>query len=153
MSRNQGRAEAPSMPPQPAEVPNQATPTPVQSTTRMEFPVPTEFVVLPSGGDLYPPEHPWHNKIEIEIKHMTAKEEDILSSQNYIASGVALDKFVQSVLIDPIDASSILLVDRTAILIAARTTGYGEEYDTAVGCPSCRFENQLSFNIRSAVKT
>ncbi len=151
MSRNQNRAAAPSMPPNPENSPSQVLPQ-SPSSSRMEFPVPTEFVVLPSGGDLYPEGHPWHNKLEVEIKHMTAKEEDILSSQNYISSGVVLDKFVQSVLMDPVDPSTVLLVDRTAILIAARTTGYGEEYNTTVTCPACRFENQTSFNIRAAME-
>ena len=48
-----------------------------------KFDFPTEIVDLPSGGKLYPEGHPL-SKGTVEIKYMTAREEDILSSQNLI---------------------------------------------------------------------
>ena len=64
-----------------------------------EFKFPTEEVELPSKGLLYPEGHPLKSG-KIEIKYMTAKEEDILSNQSYIQKGVVLDKLLESVIIN-----------------------------------------------------
>ena len=79
------------------------------------FVVPTEFVELPSEGRYYPPGHPLHNQPNIEIKQMTAKEEDILTSQSLLKQGVALDRVLQSVVVDNrINVGSLLVGDRNA---------------------------------------
>ncbi len=106
--------------------------------THISISVPTEFVDLPSRGLFYPPSHPLHNKQSIEIKHMTAKEEDILTSEALIKKGIVLDRLIQSLIMDKnIDASSLLVCDRNAIFIAARATAYGSDYEATVGCPVC----------------
>ena len=59
---------------------------------------PTEVIDLPSEGKLYPEGHPCLNG-KIEIKYMTAKEEDILTSQNLIKKGVVIDRLLNSLII------------------------------------------------------
>jgi hypothetical protein len=92
-----------------------------------ELKLPTEMVSLPSKGLLYPKESPLA-KGEIEMKYMTAKEEDILTNQNFIRQGVVIDKLLQSLIVTPINYDDLLIGDKNAILIAARILGYGAEY-------------------------
>ena len=93
-----------------------------------EFKLPTETVVLPSKGLLYPEDSPLA-KGEIEMKYMTAKEEDILSNQNYIVNGTVIDKLLQSLIVDKsINYEDLLIGDKNAIMIAARILSYGKDY-------------------------
>ena len=93
--------------------------------TKTQFP--TEEVTLPSGGLLYSKDSPL-SKGKIEMKYMTAREEDILTNQNYIENGTVIDKLLQSLIITPIDYNDLLVGDKNALLIAARILGYGSEY-------------------------
>lgn len=94
---------------------------------------PSEIVDLPSKGLLYPKESPLSSG-KIEMKYMTAKEEDILTNQNYIQKGVVIDKLLQALIIDKsIDYSSLLTTDKNALLIAARILGYGKDYEFEYG--------------------
>ena len=112
------------------------------------FVVPTEFVELPSGGIFYPEEHPLHGKDTIEIRHMTAKEEDILTSRTLLQKGIALDRLINNIVVDKRIVSDNLLVgDRNAIVLAARISGYGPEYMTKVTCPMCATEQRFSFDV------
>jgi len=54
---------------------------------------PSEIIDLPSEGKLYPEGHPLKEG-KVEVKYMTAKEEDILTSQNLIKKGVVIDRFI-----------------------------------------------------------
>lgn len=92
-----------------------------------EFKIPTEQITLPSKGLLYPKESPLA-KGEIEMKYMTAKEEDILTNANYIRQGTVIDKLLQALIVTPIDYNELLVGDKNAILIAARILGYGKDY-------------------------
>ena len=92
-----------------------------------ELKLPTEMVSLPSKGLLYPKESPLA-KGEIEMKYMTAKEEDILTNANYIKQGTVIDKLLQALIVTPINYDDLLIGDKNAILIAARVLGYGQEY-------------------------
>tara|TARA_R100001460_G_scaffold54986_2_gene94299 strand:+ start:556 stop:1419 length:864 start_codon:yes stop_codon:yes gene_type:complete len=110
--------------------------------------VPTEFVELPSEGKFYPPGHPVHGKINVEIRFMTAKEEDILTSKSLLKQGVALDRMLQNIIVDKtIRVNDLLIGDKNALLVAARRTGYGPEYDTTVACPNCGETVEYSFDI------
>ena len=132
MSRNRDRLG--SNTPQNSSPPQQA----LQENPGFAFVVPTEFVELPSGGRFYPENHPLHGQSTIEIKQMTAKEEDILTSRTLLKNGVAIDRVIQSLITDKrVNSDSLLVGDRNAILIAARVSGYGNEYNTTVGCPAC----------------
>ena len=92
-----------------------------------ELKLPTEVVSLPSKGLLYPKDSPL-SKGEIEMKYMTAKEEDILTNSNFIKQGTVIDKLLQSLIVTPINYDDVLIGDKNAILIAARILGYGAEY-------------------------
>ena len=93
--------------------------------TNTQFPA--EEVTLPSKGLIYPEGSPLKNGI-IEMKYMTAKEEDILTNQNLIANGTVIDKLLQSLIVTPIDYNELLIGDKNAILVAARILGYGADY-------------------------
>jgi len=93
----------------------------------MEFTLPTETIELPSKGLLYPEGHPLSSGT-IEMKYMTAKEEDILSNQNYIQNGTVLDKLLKSLIVTKCDYNDLVIGDKNAIMIAARILGYGAEY-------------------------
>ena len=97
-----------------------------------ELKIPTETVTLPSKGLLYPETSPLA-KGEIEMKYMTAKEEDILSNSNYIRQGTVIDKLLQALIITPIDYNELLIGDKNAILVAARILGYGKDYNITFG--------------------
>ena len=88
---------------------------------------PTEEVTLPSKGLLYPKDS-LLNKGVIEMKYMTAREEDILTNQNYIENGTVIDKLLQSLIITPCNYNELLIGDKNAILVAARILGYGSDY-------------------------
>jgi len=89
---------------------------------------PTEMVELPSRGLLYLKDSLLSSG-QIEMKYMTAREEDILTNQNYIQQGVVVDKLLQSLIVTPIDYGDILVGDKNAILIASRILGYGKDYE------------------------
>ena len=89
---------------------------------------PTEMVTLPSKGLLYSEGSPL-KKGEIEMKYMTAREEDILTNQNLIENGTVIDKLLQSLIVTSINYNDLLLGDKNAILIAARILGYGSDYE------------------------
>jgi hypothetical protein len=92
-----------------------------------ELKIPTETVSLPSKGLLYPETSPLA-KGEIEMKYMTAKEEDILTNANYLRNGTVIDKLLQALIITPIDYNELLVGDKNAVLVAARVLGYGKDY-------------------------
>jgi hypothetical protein len=93
-----------------------------------EFKFPTEMVDLPSNGYFYVDGHPL-SKGKVEVKYMTAKEEDILTSQNLIQQGTVIDVLLQSLIVDKtINVHDLLVGDKNAIMVAARILGYGKEY-------------------------
>ena len=93
-----------------------------------EFKFPTETVDLPSKGLVYPKDHPLSSG-KVEIKYMTAKEEDILTNQSYINKGTVLDKLLQSVIVDKINVDDLVVGDKNAVFVATRILGYGKNYD------------------------
>jgi len=139
-----------------ANIPRQdAAPLPqqLQGSTPLEFMNPTEIVLLPSKGVFYPSHHPLHKKDSVEIKQMTAKEEDILSSRNLLKKGVVLDKLIQSLVSDKnINTDTLTTEDRNAILVAARISAYGNKYVTQVTCPSCYEKVKNSFDLNEKLE-
>ena len=94
-----------------------------------EYKSPTEMVDLPSQGYFYFDGHPLSSG-KIEIKYMTAKEEDILTSQNLIQQGTVIDKLLESLIVDKsVKLDDLLIGDKNAIMVAARILGYGKEYE------------------------
>ena len=155
---NQDRSAPPQAPPQHPAQPNpeinpQGIPQNIapQSGANLQFTVPTEFVDLPSKGKYYPPGHPLKGRESVEIKYMTAKEEDILASPTLIKKGIVFDRLIQSLVVDPpIKPDDLLIGDRNAILVAARITGYGKDYPTDVTCPACKKKGKFNFDLELA---
>ena len=103
--------------------------------TENNFEFPTEVIALPSEGLIYPEGHPLR-KGTIEIKYMTAKEEDILASQNLIKKGIVLDKLFESVVVEKgVNINDIFIGDKNAILLATRVLGYGSNYEVEITDP------------------
>lgn len=124
--------------------------SPITSNPNAElnFTTPTEFVSLPSRGTFYPEGHPLKDKEAIEIKFMTAKEEDILTSKSLIRKGLAIDRMLQSLILDKnIKVEEMLIGDKNALTIAARISGYGSDYEIALNCPSCEEKTKQSFDL------
>ena len=92
-----------------------------------KFKFPTEIVELPSKGLVYPANHILRSG-KVEMKYMTAKEEDILSNQSYIQKGVVLDKLLESLTMNKFNIKDLVSGDKNAILIASRVLGYGKDY-------------------------
>ena len=93
-----------------------------------EFKFQTEEVELPSKGLVYPKDNPLSSG-KVEMKYMTAREEDILTNQNYIKQGIVLDKLLKSLIISKVNYDDLVVGDKNAILIAARILGYGKDYN------------------------
>ena len=92
-----------------------------------KFNVPTEVVDLPSKGLVYPKENPLSSGT-IEMKYMTAREEDILTNQSYIQKGTVLDELVKSLIVSDVKYDDLIVGDKNALLVAARILGYGKDY-------------------------
>ncbi len=88
---------------------------------------PTEEVTLPSKGLIYPQDNPLA-KGTLEMKYMTAKEEDILTNESYIKNGTVIDKLLQALIVTPINYNDLIVGDKNAVMIAARVLGYGKDY-------------------------
>ena len=142
MSRNTGRKKATS--PAPAQA---VQPAPTQ-TTGLSYVTPTEFVELPSRGQFYSADHPLHNQETIELRYMTAKDEDILTSQALLKNGLAIDRLVSNLIVDKnINPDDLLIGDKNALLLAARVSGYGADYKVQVSCQSCGTAQAHTFDL------
>tara|TARA_A100001201_G_scaffold141007_1_gene135383 strand:- start:674 stop:1516 length:843 start_codon:yes stop_codon:yes gene_type:complete len=100
---------------------------------------PTEIIPLPSKGLVYPLDHPLSSG-EVEIRYMTAKDEDILTNPNYLKRGLALDKLYEAIVVGngkglPVNMNEMIMGDRSAVMLAARLLGYGSDYDIKVTHP------------------
>ena len=119
-----------------------------QSQQAFSFATPTEFVGLPSQGLFYPENHPLHGKDQLEIRFMTAKDEDILTSKSLMKKGLTIDRLLSNVIVDKhVKPENLLVGDRNALIVAARITGYGAEYKTKVMCPVCGFSSEPTFDL------
>lgn len=104
-----------------------------------DYKFPTEIIELPSKGLVYPKDNPLSSG-KVEMKYMTAKEEDILTTQSYIKDGSVLDRLFQSLIVSngeglPIKYVDLIVGDKNAIMIAARILGYGKDYNVVVSDP------------------
>jgi|TARA_R110001592_G_scaffold188358_6_gene433608 hypothetical protein len=123
---------------------------PVRNTMKDDFglDIPTELVPLPSCGKVYPETSSLHGKEAIEIRPMTAREEDILTSRALIKKGTVITELIKSCLIDKsINPDDLISGDRNAIMTSLRITGYGNDYNIEVQCPSCSEKSKQTFNL------
>jgi len=108
---------------------------------------PSELIDLPSEGRLYPEGHPLKDG-KIEIKYMTAREEDILTSQNLIKKGVVIDKLINSlILTEGVSGDDLLIGDKNAVMVAARVLAYGPEYVCDIKNPNTNETISHTFNL------
>ena len=140
--RNNQRRSRPSGQPTPAPVIKAAP-----ASSSLTYEVPTEFVELPSRGLFYPEDHPLYKQETVEIKFMTAKEEDILASTALIKKGLVIDRLLENILVVDVDPRSLLIGDRAAIMVATRISGYGSIYETEVTCSMCSAKSPLLFDL------
>lgn len=118
-----------------------------QMANPMDFVTPSEIVQLPSRGR-YPEGHPLHGEDSIEIKYMTAKDEDTLTNRSLLKKGLAIDRLIQNLIKEPgINARSLYVGDRNAIIIHARASAYGADYKTSVQCPACGEVSKFKFDL------
>tara|TARA_B100000900_G_scaffold277645_1_gene237403 strand:- start:80 stop:943 length:864 start_codon:yes stop_codon:yes gene_type:complete len=148
MSRNSSRTKINRPTPQPSQ-PNIAPPQQQQSNPfGISFVVPTEVIELPTRGRFYEQDSTLYGRQNVEIRHMTAREEDLLANQSFIEDGSVFDRLLGSILVDKsIDVQELIETDRNAILIAARITGYGSEYSMKMPCSHCRKVCEFVFNL------
>ena len=112
------------------------------------FEIPVESVPLPSKGAVYPPDSPLHGCETVDIRAMTAREEDILTSRALIKKGTVITELIKSCLTDKrIDVSKMLSGDRNALMVALRITGYGADYNVEAECPACNTKSKQTFNL------
>jgi len=110
--------------------------------------VPVEAVPLPSNGIVYPADSPLYGLETLDIKAMTAREEDILTSRALIKKGTVITELIKSCLMDKsIDVNEMLVGDRNAIMTALRVTGYGSQYSAEVDCPDCGERSKQDFQL------
>ena len=112
------------------------------------FVVPRDFVMIPSKGAIYPVDSPLHGLEELEVRHLTAQDEDVLTSRSLLRSGKALDAVLDNVILNKsIKADKLISGDKNAILTFLRITGYGPEYIVQIDCPSCNTEVKHEFDL------
>ena len=113
--------------------------TQAKSHTETQSLFPTEIIGLPSNGLVYPKDNPL-SAGQIEIRYMTAKDEDILTNQNFLKKGVALDKLYRALVVgngkgEPVNIDDMIMGDRSAVMLGARMLGYGADYQIEVTHP------------------
>ena len=124
----------------------------IQSAERkgsfLDFINPTELVFLPSKGLYYPEGHPLHMQESLEIRQMTAKEEDILTNRSFIKKGIVFDRLLESLLVNKnIRPDDLFIGDKNAVLIVSRISSYGSNYEFDTMCPSCNSKSNKSVDL------
>jgi len=134
----------------PEEATTSAPASVTNSADLFSFVTPTDFVDLPSKGRFYPDDHPLADKESVEMRHMTAKEEDILTSESLLRKGLALDRMLQSLLVDKsLNLDEFLVGDKNALIIASRVSGFGPSYEVSQPCPECSETNDTTFDLNT----
>lgn len=110
--------------------------------------VPVETVPLPSRGAIYPPSSAFCGKETIDIRAMTAREEDILTSRAYLKKGIVVDELIKSCMIEKgADPQDLIAGDRNALMVSMRITGYGSDYRVEATCPKCGKTARQTFDL------
>lgn len=132
--------------PAPAQIVTTTAAGQVKSDFGLEIPV--ETVPLPSAGMVYPTTSALYGRDTVEIRSMTAREEDILTSRALLKKGTVISELIKSCLVDKtINPMDMLIGDRNALMVAIRITGYGAEYDAEVECNECSAKAPRAFNL------
>ena len=114
-----------------------------------QYDFPTEVLALPSKGLLYPEDSPLRSG-NIDVKYMTAREEDILTSTKLIEKGLVIDRLLESVIADDkVKLDDLLIGDKNALMVASRVLGYGKDYEFETNCPACGERNKDNIDLTS----
>jgi hypothetical protein len=116
--------------------------------SEQKFTVPVELIDLPSKGLLYPKENALSSG-QVEMKYMTAKEEDILTNVNLLRQGLAIEKMLKSLIKSPINYEDLTLGDRNGLLIAARILSYGKDYSFSYKNPNTGEEEKVEIDLQN----
>lgn len=108
--------------------------------------IPSELVLLPSKGKVYPKSNPL-SKGSVEMRYMTAYDEDILTNLSYIRAGTLFDKLLSNLILDTVNVDDILAADKDALIIAARIHGYGANYNVTVTDPNTKATLERTMNL------
>lgn len=127
----------------------------MSKTTELMFPNAAELVDLPSRGKYYSVEHPLHEQSCVEIIQMRAVEEDILTNKDLLRRELAIDRLVQSILVDEKVKNEknflqLLVADQAAIVLKARISAYTWEYPVSINCPKCGETVKFNFDLRKS---
>ena len=149
MRNNQDRLGAPEVP--------QASPEPApamaQQGADFSFVAANDIVELPSNGEFYPEGHALRESPTVEVRQMTAKEEDILLNQSYLKQGVVVEKLLHSLVITKdFKLDDLLIGDKNAILTQVRRSAYGDEYPVEAVCRSCMTKTENTFDLEECVR-
>ena len=127
---------------------NEGMPTSNVMKDEFGWEVPVESVPLPSRGVIYSPDSLLYNTETLKIKAMTAKEEDILTSQAFIKENTVMEKLIQSCLIEKsIDVNDLITGDKNALMVSIRITGYGSDYKVSHSCQNCSTNNKITVDL------
>ena len=111
-----------------------------------------DIVELPSRGILYQHVTEDENVLngKIEIYPMTAREEEILSTQKFIKDGSATRRVLDRCIASDIDAKDILVYDSNYLLFFLRQISYGDEYQFELKCQNSmcgkKFDHELKIS-------
>jgi len=149
MRNNQDRLGAPEAPKQSPE----PAPAMAQQVADFSFVAANDIVELPSGGEFYPEGHPLRESPLVEVKQMTAKEEDILLNQSYLKQGTVVEKLLESLVVTKnYNIDDLLIADKNAVLTQIRRSAYGDEYPVETVCRSCMTKGEQVFDLEECVK-
>ena len=110
--------------------------------------VPVESVPLPSRGVIYPATSVFCNKDTIDLRAMTAREEDILTSRAFLKKGTVVNELIKSCMVEKgADPNDLITGDKNAVMVAVRITGYGSEYRAEATCTHCGKTGLQSFDL------
>lgn len=102
----------------------------------------TKHITIPSRGMYYPEGHPLHQKQTVQVKLLTAKQQDILTDQALAKSGQTIKVLIDNIIVDKsIKQNSLLSGDRAAILVKTRQLSLGASYKFNWPCSNCKANN------------
>jgi len=109
--------------------------------------LPTVIVPLASSGNVYPKNHVLRKGI-VEMRYMTAYDEDILTNASYIKNGVVFEKLLESIITTDVSINEISASDKFGLIIHARILAYGYEYPIQVTDPNTKKQIERVFDLR-----
>jgi hypothetical protein len=108
--------------------------------------LPSIVVPLASGGKIYPKDHVLSTG-KIEMRYMTAYDEDILTNISYVRDGTMIDRLLESISLTKFDIKNMSTFDKDGLLLYARILSYGAEYEVKIKDPETGTELERVINL------